>query len=400
MNAIISQKSNFFKSAGITWLLLLLVMLIGGAAFSPADVPSLYGVTVTPTATLTPPPTSTPAPTEPAPTEMPAAPGGGAISVPEFGKSVSPANAQPGDFVTYSVVLVNDEDKLNDVYVRDPLPANLDFIEGSTTKGDLRLNENTNTVVVQIGVVQPFESVTISILAQVNQAAPVNTSLCNTARLTFVFDGAQNEMQSGTACVQVNSGVPVSAPPPQTGVPPQTGAPPALPPGTGTTPAAGFPLQPPPADGDEPVHYMVKFVCGFQDIVETGEPPVKPGNYATSINIQNYTDAALTISYRPALSFTPDGDPPPTFERGSLTIPAFTVLNLDCNALWAHTGLQPGAFIEGMVDIGTPALLPVVAVYTAEVPDLVQDGQPTLTNRGAGISIDVEYITPFIPYVP
>jgi hypothetical protein len=79
----------------------------------------------------------------------------------------------------------------------------------------------------------------------------------------------------------------------------------------------------------------------------------------------------------------------------TITIAPFSVLELDCNELWSYMALEPGEFIKGMVDIGSPVLLPVAAVYTALVTDHME-----ITETGAGISIDVEYIEPFLPYTP
>src|SRR5215831_4158638 len=44
--------------------------------------------------------------------------------------------------------------------------------------------------------------------------------------------------------------------------------------------------------GGQPCVYSVKFICGDQSAIPNlrppSEPPVKPGNYATAINIHNY----------------------------------------------------------------------------------------------------------------
>jgi hypothetical protein len=73
-------------------------------------------------------------------------------------------------------------------------------------------------------------------------------------------------------------------------------------------------------------------------------------------------------------------------------------LEIDCRDIWTLTETAAGTFIKGMVDIGIPQELPVVAVYTAEVTDLMDP--ESLTTTGAGISIDVEYIEPFLEPEP
>lgn len=63
--------------------------------------------------------------------------------------------------------------------------------------------------------------------------------------------------------------------------------------------------------------YSVKFVCGLQginpDITVPAEPPVKPGNYATVINIHNYHRASVVMRWK--------------------AVPAVSVLNVPANPL-------------------------------------------------------------------
>jgi len=147
---------------------------------------------------------------------------------------------------------------------------------------------------------------------------------------------------------------------------------------------------------DQPVHYMVNFVCGFQDVATSGEPPVKPGNYATAINIHNYSEQTITLVKRPALHYNDlDGSPPASYDKLSTEIAPLSVLEVDCNDIWAQTGIEPGTFTKGMIDLGMSAQLPVVAIYTSSIVDTM-----SLTNTGAGISMDIEYIEPFIPHQP
>lgn len=141
------------------------------------------------------------------------------------------------------------------------------------------------------------------------------------------------------------------------------------------------------------VHYMVKFVCGYQKPLAAGggEPSVKPGNYATAINIHNYLDSTECGVQRPALHYTINSKTiPPVFDESFFEIASASVLEINCNTIWSLTGIKSGAFIEGMLDLGFSEELPVVVVYTAEITDKMG-----FTGSGAGISIDVEYLSPF-----
>lgn len=139
--------------------------------------------------------------------------------------------------------------------------------------------------------------------------------------------------------------------------------------------------------------YYAKYVCGLFPF--TGEPSqeiVKPGNYATVINVHNFTPTGLQIQKRVSLSYREQTQPPPLVPPRTATIARGRTLAIDCPDIWLITGLPPGTFIEGYVQIITPHMVPVEAVYTSEAVDWINGGPP---NPGAGISIDVETIEPF-----
>ena len=141
--------------------------------------------------------------------------------------------------------------------------------------------------------------------------------------------------------------------------------------------------------------WAAKFVCGFvpTPAPEQEPPPVKPGNYATAINIGNTGTMNIAGSFRILLHYDV-GDPP------SASIPAvgcsalrFRTAEIDCNAIWAAVGVAPETFLKGIVHIGLGGgafNFPVWAVYTAQT-----DLSPTpgvSPDAGAGISIDVERV--------
>lgn len=148
--------------------------------------------------------------------------------------------------------------------------------------------------------------------------------------------------------------------------------------------------------------YAVKFVCGFEqapdEIQFPSEPPVKPGNYASAVNILNYHRFPITICKEarvavPESCFDANGKPPPGTNctqfagvRKAVVLKPQQAMEVDCSDI-ATILSTPGAaglpsFIKGFVEIivplrqGAPStvglpLLPanplaVTGVYTAQ----------------------------------
>ena len=157
---------------------------------------------------------------------------------------------------------------------------------------------------------------------------------------------------------------------------------------------------------DLPIQHMVKFVCGY--VAPPGDtqepPPVKPGDYATAINIHNYTPDHLRIQKRVALHYREGTQLPPVPKPQWAVAYRFRVLEIDCVDIWNLIPAPFGTFVKGTVHIGIaapagadiPPELPVAAVYTV-MQDIDGDHVPEF----GGQSIDVEYIQPHIePYIP
>jgi hypothetical protein len=138
----------------------------------------------------------------------------------------------------------------------------------------------------------------------------------------------------------------------------------------------------------------VKFVCGVQaplrGVNPPAEPPVKPGNYATVINIESLstpdpTGATATLSWNVSLA----GAAGPTASQ-SLTLAQLQTSDITCGDIVKAVG-PAGSFITGYVNIEplNPPLA-VTAVYTSQGCSLI--GSP-LTNLGplcsGPVSIDV-----------
>lgn len=161
--------------------------------------------------------------------------------------------------------------------------------------------------------------------------------------------------------------------------------------------------------------YATKFVCGFQDQPAAGlvgEPPVKPGNYATEINIHNPNYKTLATGGLPIykklvvlVGTAPTGDPnqpeapfawrepetarPGKFEKVTLG-PDYATMD-DCDAIWRMANATGIPLVPGRLTIGylvtiSALELDIDAVYTAEVPG-------HLGTTPTGISIDVERTT-------
>ncbi len=150
-------------------------------------------------------------------------------------------------------------------------------------------------------------------------------------------------------------------------------------------------VQAQPAEG-RPVQYAVKYVCGWLPPV----PPdldqwLKPGNYATSINIYNHNpNGVVGGAKRVSLQYRMGNPPPPIITNFAFTVANRRTLTIDCVDIWSMAGLPPGSFVEGTLHIGLNVELPVTAVYTSQTHD-----DPNLgPGAAAGHSIDVERILP------
>jgi hypothetical protein len=151
--------------------------------------------------------------------------------------------------------------------------------------------------------------------------------------------------------------------------------------------------------------YAVKFVCGLQPgqnaagQTQPGEPVVKPGNYATEINIHNYTyrevplrkKIVLLVKDTQPIGREPESQGPIAFDRIVLK-PDYATMD-DCNRIWQL--LNPNVplpavmpLMVGYLVIISPLDIDVDAVYTAEVPGRLD----TANQQPTGIAMDVERV--------
>jgi hypothetical protein len=138
--------------------------------------------------------------------------------------------------------------------------------------------------------------------------------------------------------------------------------------------------------------YSVKFVCGVQQECECACTPVRPGVYATEINIHNYKchDAVIEKWLIPTvLAGAPVGREPRVVKRrigDRIKLPADSATMDDCcritEMLLGAPSTSPMPLTIGFLEIVSNVELSVTAVYTAS--DL----------KSNGLSIDVQNITP------
>ena len=161
--------------------------------------------------------------------------------------------------------------------------------------------------------------------------------------------------------------------------------------------------------------YAAKFVCGYQTpfpAALVGEPVVKPGNYATEINIHNpqyrevrlYKKVLLLADARnpqqPRVVREPESVGPVVTDTLILK-PDYATLD-DCNRIYAWTspagGLPafPPPLMIGYLVILSRTELDVDVVYTAVAPGADQ----TAPTQPSGISIDEERVTGKRVFVP
>ena len=156
--------------------------------------------------------------------------------------------------------------------------------------------------------------------------------------------------------------------------------------------------------------YAAKFVCGYQRTATPGqptpgEPIVKPGNYATEINIHNpaYKEVLLRKKFLVLVNAQQQIAVREPQQTGPVTVTTMTLrpdtaMMDDCNNLWAIT--YPGVTLPspmpvfiGYLVILSPLELDVDAVHTANAPG-------DLATAPTGVSIDVERVTGKRVFVP
>ena len=139
------------------------------------------------------------------------------------------------------------------------------------------------------------------------------------------------------------------------------------------------------------VQYSAPFVCGWvPPDLPANHVDVKPGNYATAIDIHNHTDFGVAGSMRVALHYKLGEAWPPRIPLVNFGVANRRVLELDCADIWAAAKMEPGTFVKGAIRIGLSEPLAIAGIYTSQTHNNDESGP----DAGAGHSIDVEWIPP------
>jgi hypothetical protein len=145
--------------------------------------------------------------------------------------------------------------------------------------------------------------------------------------------------------------------------------------------------------------YSVKFLCGLQTTAPSSppsEPPVKPGNYATAINIHNFHPTATVEFRKKAVVANPEREP-----RGPISpfkvdsLGPNQALEVDCTDIVGlfppptatNGGLSLPSFVKGFVEIVSPRQLNVVGVYTAQTCTTTTPGQSCTPQGGLALEV-------------
>jgi hypothetical protein len=151
-------------------------------------------------------------------------------------------------------------------------------------------------------------------------------------------------------------------------------------------------------------------VLGSSAFKPPGEPPVKPGNYATAVNVHNFHNTEAVFGKKAVIAL-----PERQTQRGPVShvvqdiLGADQALEVDCTDIVslfvpAGTNATLPPFIKGFVEIVSPVQLSVTAVYTAQT--CKNPKNPKLSTLIGNCSqlgeLDLEVVpqSPFVVQVP
>lgn len=119
-------------------------------------------------------------------------------------KSVFPTQVRTGQNATYTIVVNNTGTApVTDAEVVDQFSSLVDIVSVTTTKGTATTNSTTRRVTVDIGTLNVNEVVTITVIVRVNSSATTNTSVSNTASVSYLFGGTTSTRTSNNVIFQL-----------------------------------------------------------------------------------------------------------------------------------------------------------------------------------------------------
>ncbi len=148
--------------------------------------------------------------------------------------------------------------------------------------------------------------------------------------------------------------------------------------------------------------YSVKFLCGLQtQNVPPSQPPietpVKPGNYATAVNVHNYHPSQSVVIAKKAVIALPEDQPPgPISPILKVGLGPDQAVEIDCQDilhLLSAAGTKLPQFIKGFVEVQSIVPISVTGVYTAQGCDFITN--PTAPTCSGAVSVDVVPEQPF-----
>ena len=142
----------------------------------------------------------------------------------------------------------------------------------------------------------------------------------------------------------------------------------------------------------------MKFICGQQlPDPQSFEPPVKPGNYATAVNVHNYHNSQQVPIRKKAVIALPEDQPPGQISQFvGLVLKPDQALEIDCEdiaRLLTTAGTKLPPFIKGFVEVLSPQPLSVTGVYTAQGCNFSNPAVPPTCS--GPVSVDVVPEQPF-----
>ncbi len=118
--------------------------------------------------------------------------------------------------------------------------------------------------------------------------------------------------------------------------------------------------------------FSVKFVCGKQGNFEPQVASVRPGFYATEINIHNYNNREVSIRkyFTPLVIYEDAIGREPRYSeiraRDGIVLPPRTATMDDCQRITELLGLPADAHVIGFMELESTHDLSVDAVYTVQ----------------------------------